>query len=148
MQYQSEGLLSFGGVVKFPAQVNASKVQTVSTVDNDVTTPLQTNVASNQDDFYIPLELGVGMSAKFKNNLQLTFDYQRSFWSSTNQSDLYGSFVDSNRFAMGFYIKPKERLSYFDRLQYSGGFNFDTGSLEVNNKKLKINQSLLAYRYQ
>ncbi len=60
LQYQSEALLSFGGVVKFPAQVNASKVQTVSTVDNEVTTPLQTDVASNQDDFYLPLELGVG----------------------------------------------------------------------------------------
>lgn len=138
LQYQSEALLSFGGVVKFPAQVNASKVQTVSTVDNEVTTSLQTDVASNQDDFYIPLELGVGVSAKFKNNLQLTLDYERSFWSSTNQSDLYGSFVDSNRFAMGFlYKKPKERLSYFDRVQYSGGFNFDTGSLEVNNKKIE-----------
>jgi len=138
LQYQSEALLSFGGVVKFPAQINASKVQSVSTVDNEVTTPLQTGVASNQDDFYLPLELGVGVSAKFKNNLQLTLDYERSFWSSTNQSDLYGSFVDSNRFAMGFlYKKPKERLSYFDRVQYSGGFSFDTGSLEVNNKKIE-----------
>lgn len=138
VQYESDKIFNLGAVVRFPTQINASKVQSSSTYENEYTTSFESDVASSYDDFNLPLEIGVGISSKFKNNLTLNFDYEYSLWSKTDQSSIYGDFVNSSRFALGFsYKKPKERLSYFDKVRYTGGLNYDTGSLLVNSKKIE-----------
>lgn len=67
----------------------------------------------------------------------MTLDYGKSFWSDVRQSDLYGSFVNQDKFSLGFsYSKSKRVRTYFDRIQYGAGLNYDTGYLEVDNKKI------------
>jgi hypothetical protein len=136
-QFKVDSTFTLGMNLKSPTKINATKVQSVTTVNNSGTTTMESELASDTDDYYMPLEIGVGLSKVFKNNLNLTLDYGKGLWNSTNQSDLYGNFINQDKFALGFsYSKSKNIRSYFDRIQYSTGLNYDTGYLEVDNKRI------------
>ncbi|NRS87313.1 hypothetical protein HNQ02_000213 [Flavobacterium sp. 7E] len=141
-QFALDSTLTIGSTIKLPTRINASKVESVTAINNSGTTTVESEEVSDVDNYYMPLEVGFGVSKRFKNNLNLTVDYGRSFWNGTNQSDLYGDFKNQDKFAIGFsYSKPKTIRSYLDRIKYSTGFNYDTGYLEVDNNKVK-NMSL------
>ncbi|MWB95589.1 aromatic hydrocarbon degradation protein [Flavobacterium sp. GA093] len=136
-QFKVDSTFTIATTFKVPSQVKASKVQTVENVNNSGTSVVETNAASDVEDYYMPLEIGVGISKRFKNNLNLTLDYEKSLWNETNQSDLYGNFVNQDRFALGFTFKTKKNTrKYTDRIQYGAGINYDTGYLEVDGKKV------------
>ncbi|MFZ0599215.1 MAG: aromatic hydrocarbon degradation protein [Flavobacterium sp.] len=136
-QYKIDSTFTVATTFKLPSQIGASKVQTVQTVTDDVITTVESNVASKTDDYYMPLEMGIGISKRFKNNLNMTLDYEKSLWSNSDQSELYGNFVNQDRFALGFTYKTKKNIrSYWDRIQYATGVNFDTGYLEVDGKRV------------
>ncbi|PWB26519.1 aromatic hydrocarbon degradation protein [Flavobacterium sp. HTF] len=136
-QYKIDSTFTVGTTFKMPAKVKASKMQSVQTYANEIETPVESDVASDADDYYMPLEIGVGISKRFKNNLNLSLDYEKSLWNNTNQSDLYGDFVNQDRFALGFTFSTKKNTrTYWDRIQYAAGANFDTGYLEVDGKRV------------
>ncbi|MNF35946.1 hypothetical protein D3C84_168290 [compost metagenome] len=135
-QYIVDSTFTLGMKFKSPTRIRASKEQTVSSVNNSGTIVVESELQSETDDYYMPLEIGVGLSKVFKNNLNLTFDYEKGLWNSTNQSELYGTFVNQDKFALGFsYKKLKFNRSYFDRIRYAAGLNYDTGYLEIDNQK-------------
>ncbi|TDO97757.1 aromatic hydrocarbon degradation protein [Flavobacterium sp. 245] len=143
-QYKIDSTFTIAPVVKLPAQIKASKVQSVQVIADEVVTQIESDVASNIDDFYMPLEIGVGFSKRFKNNLNMTLDYEKSFWNNTNQSELYGNFVNQDRFALGFtYNAKKDIRKYWDRVQYAMGANFDNGYLEVDGKR--VNNAAISF---
>jgi len=136
-QYQIDSTFTIASTFKLPTKVNASKVQSVETLTNEVISTVESNVASDADDYYMPLEIGVGISKRFKNNLNMTVDFEKSLWKNTNQSELYGNFVNQDRFAFGFTYSAKKNIRrYWDRVQYAAGANFDTGYLEVDGKRV------------
>jgi hypothetical protein len=136
-QYQIDSTFTIASTFKLPTRIKASKVQSVQTLTNEVVSPVESNVASDTDDYYLPLEIGAGISKRFKNNLNMTLDYEKSFWKNVNQSELYGDFVNQDRFALGFtYSARKNIRKYWDRVQYAVGANFDTGYLEVDGKRI------------
>lgn len=136
-QYHVDSTLTVATTFKVPTRIKASKVQTVQTIADDVVTTIESDVASDTDDYYMPLEMGIGISKRFKNNLNMTLDYEKSLWGSTNQSELYGNFVNQDRFALGFtYSGRKNIRKYWDRVQYAAGANFDTGYLEIDGKRI------------
>ncbi|MEO7977334.1 aromatic hydrocarbon degradation protein [Flavobacterium sp.] len=137
IQYKIDSTFTIATTFKAPTRINASKVQSVQTVANEVITTVESDIASDTEDYYMPLEIGFGISKRFKNNLNLSFDYEKSFWNSTNQSELYGDFVNQDRFALGFtFMNKKNVRNYWDRIQFGTGFNFDTGYLEVDGKRV------------
>lgn len=143
-QYKIDSTLTVATTFKLPSQIKASKAQTVQTVTDDVVNTVQSNVVSDTDDYYMPLEMGIGISKRFKNNINMTLDYERSLWSNTNQSELYGNFVDQDRFALGFTYSTKKNIrKYWDRIQYAAGVNFNTGYLEVDGKR--INDAAISF---
>lgn len=136
-QYKIDSTFTIASRIKVPTQIKASKVQSVQTLTNDVVTVIESNVASDTDDYYMPLELGIGISKRFKNNLNMTLDYEKSLWNDTKQSELYGDFVNQDRFALGFtYSSRKNARNYWDTVQFATGMNFDTGYLEVDGKRV------------
>lgn len=138
VQYQIDSTLTLGTTFKAPSRVKASKVQTVTIVGDSGTITTDSNTDSNVDDYYLPSEIGVGVSKLFKNNLNLTFDYEKSLWNDTRQSELYGNFVNQDRFALGLsYKSNKNARKYIDRIRYATGINYDTGYLEVDNQRVK-----------
>jgi len=68
-QYKIDSTLTIGTTFKAPTQIKASKVQTVQTIADEVVSTIESDVASDTDDYYMPLEIGVGISKRFKNNL-------------------------------------------------------------------------------
>jgi hypothetical protein len=143
-QYKIDSTFTVAATFKVPSRVKASKVQSVQTLTNDVQTTIESDVASDTDDYYMPLEMGFGISKRFKNNLNMTLDYEKSLWKNTNQSDLYGDFVNQDRFALGFTFSTKRNIrSYWDRIQYAAGANFDTGYLEVDGKR--VNNAAISF---
>jgi hypothetical protein len=136
-QFKMSPLLTFGLNLKSPTRVNATKTQSVTVVNSIGSSSLETDKISNTDDFYLPLEIGFGINKSFKNKLNVTFDYEKRFWDATNQSDMYGVFSNQEKFALGIsYQKTKTSRNYFDRIKYAAGANYDTGYLEVDNKKI------------
>ncbi|KAF2511919.1 aromatic hydrocarbon degradation protein [Flavobacterium foetidum] len=136
-QFKIDSTLTVGTTFKLPSQIRASKVQSVSVIADEVETSVESDVASDVDDYYMPLEVGFGISKRFKNNLNLTLDYERSFWNDTNQSEWYGDFVNQDRYALGFTYSAKKNIrKYWDRVQYAAGASFDTGYLEVDGKRV------------
>ncbi|MBW4359600.1 aromatic hydrocarbon degradation protein [Flavobacterium taihuense] len=137
-QFKMSPLLTFGLNVKSPTRVNATKIQSVTVVNGTGTSTLEIDKKSNTDDFYLPLELGIGFNKTFKNKLSIVFDYEKRFWDATNESDMYGSFSNQEKFALGLsYQRARASRSYFDRIKYAVGVNYDTGYLEVDNKKIE-----------
>ncbi|OUL62710.1 OmpP1/FadL family transporter [Flavobacterium sp. AJR] len=138
VQYQIDSTLTIGSTFKSPSRIKASKVQSVTIVGDSGTITTDSDTASDVDDFYLPTEIGVGVSKVFKNNLTMSFDYEKSLWNDTKQSELYGDFVNQDRFAFGVSYKSKKNArKYVDRIGYGTGINYDTGYLEVDNQRVK-----------
>ncbi|MCI9843169.1 aromatic hydrocarbon degradation protein [Flavobacterium pectinovorum] len=143
-QYKIDSTFTIASTFKLPAQIKASKVQSVENISNTNESVIESNVASDTDDYYMPLEIGFGISKRFKNNINVTFDYEKSLWNDTNQSQLYGDFVNQDRFALGFsFRKNKNIRSYWDSVRYGAGLNFDTGYLEVDGKR--VNNTAISF---
>jgi hypothetical protein len=136
-QFKMSPSLTFGLNIKSPTRVNAAKTQSVAIVNDSGTTNMETDVSSDTDDFYLPLDIGFGVNKSFKNKFNATFDYEQSFWDATNQSDMYGEFSNQEKFSLGFsYLKAKTSRNYFDRIKFAAGAHYDTGYLVVNNNKI------------
>ncbi|REH00236.1 PorV/PorQ family protein [Flavobacterium aquicola] len=136
-QFKMNPSLTFGMNVKSPTRVNASKIQSVTVSNSSDSSSLETDEQSDTDDFYLPLNIGFGVNKSFKNKFSMTFDYEKSFWNAVNQSDLYGGFSDQEKFSLGFsYQKTKVSRNYFDRIKYGVGAHYDTGYLDIGNKKV------------
>lgn len=136
-QFKMDPSLTFGLNVKSPTRVNASKIQSVTVSNDSGSSSLETDEQSDTDDFYLPFDIGIGVNKSFKNKFNVTFDYEKSFWDAVNQSDLYGNFSDQEKFSLGIsYQKTKVSRNYLDRIRYGIGAHYDTGYLEVDNKKI------------
>lgn len=136
-QIKIDSTFNIGLTVKTPTKLSASKTQSVTTVNLTETQYLETAEDSDVTDYYLPLEFGVGFSKAFKKNISLTFDYEKSLWNGTNQTNLYGEFKNQDKFALGLSYVKKERSIYFsDRIHYFTGVNYDTGFLSINNKSI------------
>ncbi|MBB4800173.1 hypothetical protein HNP37_000212 [Flavobacterium nitrogenifigens] len=136
-QFKIDSTLTIASTFKAPTRVKASKIQTVTSIADEVETTIESEQPSDTDDYYMPLEIGVGVSKRFKNNLNATLDYEKSFWSDTKQSELYGNFVNQDRFALGFTYSAKKNIrKYWDRVGYAAGISYDTGYLEINKERI------------
>lgn len=137
-QYVVDSTFTIGSTLKLPTKVNGSQVGSLTTVNISGSSVIESDVTTDVDSYYMPFEAGFGISKVFKNNINLTLDYERRFWNSTNQSSIYGNYADQDKYALGLsYSKPSVIRSYFDRIKYSTGFNYDTGYLEVDGNRVK-----------
>lgn len=136
-QYAVDSTLTLGFTLKMPTKVSASKVQSVITKNSTGVESVETETASDVDDYYLPFEFGAGFNKVFRNNISLNFDYEKSFWNATNQSSLYGTVSNQNKFALGFsYQKQFSKNTFFEKIQYHAGINYDTGFLEIGSQKV------------
>jgi hypothetical protein len=136
-QIKIDSTFNIGLTLKTPTKLTASKTQSVTTVNQTETQYIETAVDSDVTDYYLPLEFGVGFSKAFKKNISLTFDYEKSLWNGTNQTNIYGEFKNQDKFALGLsYFKKEHSIQFSDRIHYFSGINYDTGFLSINNKNV------------
>ncbi|MFD2541442.1 hypothetical protein ACFSSB_03860 [Lacinutrix gracilariae] len=136
LQYKLLKKHNLGFTLDFPTVLKGSKDVTIGKYSNFAYAVLEQTTGEDIDDFYLPLKLGFGYSAYFKN-LLLTADYNKKFWSATNQEDALGDYVDQNIFSLGasYTINPKSQ-KYFNRVNYRFGLNYNTGYLKVEDKNI------------
>ena len=135
-QYMVDSTLSFGARIKLPTRVAAAKTQSVYTTGNSGNTSLEDAVNSASEDFYLPFEMGVGIRKNLFKKVEVTFDYDKSLWSSVNQSELYGSYKNQDRFALGVSYEKKDSNRFVKKVRYSAGLNYDSGFLKIGSEKV------------
>lgn len=139
-QFKVDSTFTIGANFKSPSQVNATKVQSVVSYNADLeaSNTIESQVSSDVDDYYLPTEFSVGFHKMFKNKFGISADYEKAFWENTNQNAMYGSYLNQDKFKLGFsFRKGKNLRNYFDRVQFSAGLNYDTGFLEIDNKRIE-----------
>ncbi|MDC8004820.1 hypothetical protein POV27_12220 [Aureisphaera galaxeae] len=134
IQYDPIKNLSVGAIVDLPVSLKGSQDRNVvKTLDfNPTLVEDETGVAI--DNFLLPLEYGFGVSSTQLKGLTLNVDYTRKEWSNTNQRDNIGEYVDQDIIGMGMDYTPNRRgFTYWDRVSYRAGFQYDSGYLKIND---------------
>lgn len=142
-QYKLLDKHNFGVTLDLPTSLGATKNSLVIKYNLEASSTLEDTTDERIDSFDVPLHLGLGYSTKF-NKVLFTADYNKRFWSSTNQADAIGDYVDQDIFSLGasYKINQKSR-KYFDRVDYRIGLNYNTGYLKIDNTRIdSFNTSL------
>ncbi len=137
LQFDPTENITFGSIMNLPVTLKGdmtrSAVKTVSGYEITV----EDEVETDADNFSLPLEVGMGLSAKLKDKYTVSLDYRKNYWSSTDQEDEAGTYVDQDVVGFGLeYIKNSKSYKYKDRINYRFGFNYDNGYLEINDEKI------------
>tara|TARA_R110000796_G_C14570566_1_gene435717 strand:+ start:16099 stop:17349 length:1251 start_codon:yes stop_codon:yes gene_type:complete len=101
-------------------------------IENELNEPI--------DDFILPLKIKLGVSKVYNNSLTLNLEYKRSFWDMTDQEDNIGVFADQDVIAFGAeYTIDKYAFNYWKQIDFRVGYNYDSGYLKINDKKIQAN---------
>ena len=130
--------LTFGSTVQLPTSLGGQLRRTVDKTLYGVEISVEDEESDNVSDFKLPLELGFGLSLKPIEQLTLSADYKKNFWTKTNQSENIGTYTDQNIYAIGLeYIKDPTSYKYSQRISYRLGYNYDNGYLAIGDNKVE-----------
>ncbi|MFB9052206.1 hypothetical protein ACFFVB_03870 [Formosa undariae] len=132
IQYKPIKNTTLGAVVNLPTNLSGTQYRDISQLyDSDI------SLEQDLDDFKLPLEVGFGIQTRFLDQVNVAFDYKKKYWADTDQTDQLGTFVDQDIFGFGIEFDPNgSPLKFKNRMQYRAGLNYDSGSLEINDKKI------------
>lgn len=138
VQYDFYDKLTLGLAINFPTFLSGKQDRTVqktletlpSLVDNEVDIALSS--------FKLPIEVNQGIFLRARENLSLNIDYSIKLWTTTNQTDNIGKYIDQYVFAAGVeYFIDDRGIKPWHRLRFRAGFNYDTGYLEVSDTNIE-----------
>jgi len=136
-QFDITNNFTIGSTVKLPISLKGNLTRSVNKTLDGTETLVVDGEADSISDFKLPLELGFGFSTKIKESLLLSVDYKKNFWSTTNQLENIGSYSDQNIYAIGLEYSIKQRgFTYWNRMKFRAGFNYEDGYLNVNDNKI------------
>jgi len=131
-QFDITEKITLGSIINFPTNLKARQTKTIN-----LNGFLQKETSDNLDSFKLPLEIGFGVHTKINEKLFFNLDLKKNFWTQTEQSDQIGDYVD--QYIIGFgaeYIPRKNGFSYWERINYRAGFNFDNGNLAISDERV------------
>lgn len=136
LQYEFNSNFSFGAVATLPTRLKGDQENTVTLAVEDAVGTIEEST-EDLDAFKLPLEIGIGLQTKLKENLYFNIDYTKRFWDATDQTDQSGTFVDEDIIGLGAKYTPnRNSIKYWDRVNYRAGISFDSGSIEINNTRV------------
>ncbi|MCB0485014.1 MAG: hypothetical protein KDC47_02345 [Flavobacteriaceae bacterium] len=131
-QYDVSPKITLGAIVSLPTTLNAKQQYTITQDGEELLSS-----SERIEDFKLPMEVGLGTHVKFNDRAFMNIDYKRRLWDSTNQSDGIGDFVDQQLVGLGIeYMPVPTTFTYFSRIQYRIGFNYDSGYLSIKNNRI------------
>ncbi len=143
LQFKTDNY-NFGLVLDSPVVLNAYKDTNINKKSDSDNLIIDNTLNEPIDDFILPLKVKFGISTVLNKNIVLSLDYKRSFWGMTDQSDNIGRFSDQNVIGFGTeYTIDKNAYNYWKRIGFRAGFNYDTGYLKVNDKRISNNSFTL-----
>ncbi|WP_299109827.1 hypothetical protein [uncultured Winogradskyella sp.] len=136
LQYKFKEKHNFGFTLDFPTVLSGTKDTEVSKYSNSAYSLLEETEDEDIDNFSMPFKLGFGYSTKIKN-LMLSADYNKSFWSATDQSDAIGEYVDQDVYSFGAsYSADPKSYKYWKRVDFRMGLNYNSGYLKVDDTRI------------
>ncbi|WP_299117420.1 hypothetical protein [uncultured Winogradskyella sp.] len=136
LQYKFLDRFNFGLNLDLPTTLGGKQDTNSLKFSFDGITILEESTDKNIEDFKLPLRFDIGFSTTF-NNFLLSGEYKSSLWSTTNQEDGVGKYVDQNIFAIGAeYVINPNSLKYWKRINFRGGLNYNSGYLEIDGYKV------------
>jgi len=125
---KNEHELTLGATFQMKSKMTSEASQTIITTD--------TTVLDFDNNFDIPMYIGVGLSYSYSDKFLFGFDYKRECWSDAL---FFGEkmFSDRNKFALGGQFLPNMNgRRYFQRVAYRLGTNFSESYYTVNGEQL------------
>ena len=93
----------------------------------------------NEEKFYIPEKIGIGLALEKENNLRIGIDYEWNGWESANFLSDYLNTKNSSRYSIGVEYTPLDRRinnPWYNDLIYRIGANYQDSYLEIRNKRI------------
>ena len=129
--------MTFGSTVQFPVSLKGNLTRSVNKTLDGVEVTVVDEEEDTASDFKLPLEFGLGFSARIMKSFVLSADYKRNFWDATNQSENIGTYTDQSIYAIGVEFSKNDRgFNYWERMKFRAGFNYDDGYIAINNQKI------------
>lgn len=120
--------LTVGAVYQMKSSLNADATQTIITTD--------TTTLSYDNQFDLPMHIGVGVVYSYTDALMVGIDYKREFW---NDVRFFGekNFYNRDKFIVGMqYLPDANGRAYFQRVAYRFGVNYSKSYYSVNGEQL------------
>ena len=128
--------INFGAIYSPKSSLNGTSelsLRRLSNTGNELDT---VNLGQTGVDFSLPTTLGFGMSYEKANMLKIGFDIEMQGWSDAGEEN--EEYNDSFKFSVGAQYVPEfdDVNSYWRRIKYSAGFNYQRLPYIVNNQSL------------
>tara|TARA_R110002020_G_scaffold117986_1_gene269633 strand:+ start:30912 stop:32138 length:1227 start_codon:yes stop_codon:yes gene_type:complete len=137
-QYDIGERFSLGTTVQLPVSLKGTLKRSVLKTLDLTEVEVEDETPDEVSNFKLPMELGLGISAKVFPFLMVNMDYKRNFWEATDQSENTGTYEDQDIFGIGLeFLKNEKGRKLADRIRYRAGFNFDNGYLAIDDVKIE-----------
>ncbi len=137
MQFDITDKITMGSTMQLPSSLKGNLTRTVVKYLDGSEITVEDDESDTVDDFDMPLEVGIGFSARVMESLTLSADYKKNYWSKTGQEENLGKYEDQDIVSFGAeYVNNPTSFKYADRIRYRAGFNYDNGYLAVNGIKV------------
>jgi len=129
---------SIGGTLEIPVSLNGERTRTsYQTTTNGQVIPVEAEVEYDVNDFDLPIISGIGITSNIYKDFTASFDYKKLLWNETDQGKNNDQYYNQDIYAFGLELAPsKQKLKYYNRLKYRFGFNYNTGFLNISNRKI------------
>ncbi len=137
MQFDITDKITMGSTMQLPSSLKGNLTRTVVKYLDGSEITVEDDESDTVDNFDMPLEVGIGFSARVMESLTLSADYKKNYWSKTGQEENLGKYEDQDIVSFGAeYVNNPTSFKYADRIRYRAGFNYDNGYLAVNGIKV------------
>ena len=131
--------ITLGAILELPTSLSGTQTRNTYKLYNyETETTLTEDEESELDDFELPLVYGIGVTSIINDNITTSFDYKKLLWENTNQLQNNERYVNQDIYAFGLQFIPTQdrNSSYWNKIKYRIGFNYDTGFLKISNTKI------------
>lgn len=128
---------SLGAVVNSPVNLKSVQEQEIFQYRGGITGTLlgTETIETSNDDFILPLEIGMGFKTELIKELMISADYRHEFWDQTNQTDDIGDFIDRDFYGLGLEYLPENRMKT-KAMEYRLGLKYDSGNMNFNGENV------------
>lgn len=129
--------VTLGAVVELPTNLSGSQERfSYRMTTSGTRIVLDDDEENDLDDFELPLMFGLGVTSKLNQSLTASFDFKKMYWDNTTQTNNNESYTNQTIYALGAEYTPFERYTYWGKVKYRLGFNYNTGFLNISNQKI------------
>lgn len=128
---------TLGATLALPVSLSGTQTRnSYTTYQYETEMAIETDVENTLDDFELPLSYGFGISSSLNKTLTTNIDYTKLLWENTTQLQNSESYVNQSIYAFGLEYLPSKNYSFWNKVKYRFGLNYNTGFLKISNTQI------------